>query len=301
MKFSKKQSKTILSIILVLTVPLAILYFTGFKQSFGYILSLNPSHLVLAFILSNIPVLLHSYTWKKSLEIIEIELSYKSILELNLSHLFVNNLTPVGYSGGEPTIAYFLSRRTEKSMGKILSAILAANLVNIIPIAIMSVLGIIFSSPAKLMMLFISILPSKQKLKDEFKEFGKGFSLLKDSWKSFISPIIIVHLGIVSNILAIIVIGDGLNIALRPLPLLLILPLTRFSSYFPTPGGSGFQEITLISLLILFYDINIGQAAAITIISRTITFYFGIVIGYFAFSRESIRQIYSSVDGKLEA
>lgn len=294
MKVSKKRLRKFLSILVVVIVPLVILYFTGFKQSLGYILSVNPSHVLLAFILSNIPVLLHSYTWKRSLEIVDIEMSYKSILELNLSHLFVNNLTPIGYSGGEPTIAYFLSRRTEKSMGKILSAILAANFVNFIPIFTMSLLGLIFSSPARLTMLFLSILPSKERLREEFRELGKGFNLLKASWKSFISPIIVVHIGIISNILAIIVIGNGLNVALATLPLLLILPLTRFSAYFPTPGGSGVQEITLISLLMLFYDINVGQAAAITIISRTITFYFGIVIGYLAFSREGIRQIYLS-------
>lgn len=284
------RSQTFLLALVIFVVPLIIVYITGFSELLSYIQLLSLTDILLAVTVSNIPVLLNTYSWKKALNVIDIDMDFTEVLELNLSHLFVNNLTPIGYSGGEPTVAYFLSRRSEKSTGKILSAILAANTVNFVPIITMLAAGLIFSAPSQVAKLFFSFIGLKTKILEGFSEFSDGLNIIKKKWKSFFAPLLAVHLGILTTVFSFIIIGNGIDVALNPVPLLLIIPLSRFASYFPTPGGSGVYELSLIGLLMMFYNIGAEPAAAMTIIHRAMTFYFGLFTGYIAFSREGFRQ-----------
>jgi hypothetical protein len=70
------------------------------------------------------------------------------------------------------------------------------------------------------------------------------------------------------------------------LTILLIIPVARISNLAPSPGGSGFYEITMAGLLVLTSEISLGHAVSAALLYRLGTFYVGLSVGFLAFTKD---------------
>jgi uncharacterized protein (TIRG00374 family) len=71
--------------------------------------------------------------WQVVLEVADIEESFRKISVTYFAATFANYVTPLGQAGGEPFIAYVLSRDTEASYEESLASVVTADLLNLLP------------------------------------------------------------------------------------------------------------------------------------------------------------------------
>jgi uncharacterized protein (TIRG00374 family) len=74
-----------------------------------------------------------AYVWYSFFQTMELSISYVRSLKVFLAGQFMNSITPVGQFGGEPVMAYIVSRHTEASYEKAFSTVFSADIINGIP------------------------------------------------------------------------------------------------------------------------------------------------------------------------
>lgn len=74
-----------------------------------------------------------SFVWYSFFTRMEIDASFYKTYRMFMSGQFLNFITPVGQFGGEPLMAYIISRNTESSYEKAFSTVLSADIINAIP------------------------------------------------------------------------------------------------------------------------------------------------------------------------
>ena len=81
-------------------------------------------------------------TWQIVLRTIDVPVSYRRLLMTFLAATFANYVTPMGQAGGEPFIAYVLSRDTEASYEQSLASVVTADLLRLLPFFNVGVIGV---------------------------------------------------------------------------------------------------------------------------------------------------------------
>jgi hypothetical protein len=71
--------------------------------------------------------------WQVVLREVDIDVSYRKLVVTYLAATFANYVTPLGQAGGEPFIAYVLSRDTGASYEDSLASVVTADLLNLLP------------------------------------------------------------------------------------------------------------------------------------------------------------------------
>lgn len=74
-----------------------------------------------------------AYVWHSFLSSTDEGLSYIHTLKLCFAGHFLNSITPLGRVGGEPLMAYLVSRNTDSEMEEVFSAIFSADIISAIP------------------------------------------------------------------------------------------------------------------------------------------------------------------------
>lgn len=267
------------TVVFSLLIFLGLSSLSGIRQTLGSILSADPLFLLPAALLANTGILINSYIWMQVLRSLDIGIDYIETLKLVFSNTFLNNITPLGHAGGEPLIAYHLSKQLEETPGKIFSAITVADLINFTPLITSATLGTVFLYTQGLILSIMPVTGLKEKVKGEIENFRKGLKDLSMSTKELTELITLSHLSILTDTAAVYLITVSVGLETTILPLFLILPLARMANYFPTPGGTGPYEIALTGLLIHFFNITVVQAVTVSLIYRGLTYYLGTVIG----------------------
>jgi uncharacterized protein (TIRG00374 family) len=79
--------------------------------------------------------------WQVVLRVVGVEESYRRLVVTYFAATFANYVTPLGQAGGEPFIAYVLSRDTSASYEDSLASVVTADLLNLLPFFSFAALG----------------------------------------------------------------------------------------------------------------------------------------------------------------
>lgn len=292
---ARQKLRSSAGIVLTSTLLGLMLYAVDLERSISAVASADPFWLIYALVLANTPLLIYTLVWRKILFITDIELGYLTTLRLVLANTFVNNITPFGNIGGEAAATYLLSNLTGKSYGESFTAVFAASLINFSPLTTFLILGAIYtgfytvlSIPLLLILFYIAMreLKISVTLPDFIGEFKKDF---KTTLQRLNSPdrkiwplVFLTHFAAVFDIMSIVFIGFSLGLDLYSLSILFVVPLARVANFVPTPGGTGPYELALSGLLVYFFSVSLSEAVLVAVLYRILTYYTGILLGYFA-------------------
>ncbi|RBI64636.1 TIGR00374 family protein [halophilic archaeon] len=82
--------------------------------------------------------------WQVVLAVLDIEVELRRIVVTYFAATFANYVTPLGQAGGEPFIAYVLSRDTEASYEDSLASVVTADLLNLLPFFNFAAVGLAY-------------------------------------------------------------------------------------------------------------------------------------------------------------
>lgn len=98
----------------------------------------------LSLIIGTLPYLVWGFTWYQIINCIGLKISYRDTLPLYLAGDFLNKVTPLGQFGGEPFMAYILSKKSDLSYEESFAAVLSSDIVNIVPMFTFIIIGGLF-------------------------------------------------------------------------------------------------------------------------------------------------------------
>ncbi len=90
-------------------------------------------YLLVALFFGMLPFLVWSYPWYRFFQEMDIEVSYLKVLKMFMAGHFLNSITPLGQFGGEPFMAYVISRNTDASYERAFSTVFSADIINAVP------------------------------------------------------------------------------------------------------------------------------------------------------------------------
>jgi len=117
-----------------------ILYYVGFNETVGVMLSIQPAYFVLLILLQLFTMFLSAVKWRIILR--HVKVSFKNILAVTFVGYFINNITPIGMAGGEPVKAYLLAKKEGIAPEKAFSSVVVDLFLEIIPIFLLSSIAI---------------------------------------------------------------------------------------------------------------------------------------------------------------
>lgn len=123
-----------------------LLYFADIPQFIEALNSVNRFYMALALISGLSFFLVIAVVWKRVFETIGIENNYWTSLRLFLGGNFMNSITPLGQFGGEPFMAYIVSRHSGETYQKSLSGVVSADMLNAVPLVTYFILSIVYIS-----------------------------------------------------------------------------------------------------------------------------------------------------------
>jgi uncharacterized protein (TIRG00374 family) len=122
-----------------------LIYFVDFNKFISAITSARPLPMALALISGFSVFAIWGYIWHSFFTTLEIETTlYKSYKMFMAGH-FVNSITPLGQVGGEPFMAYIVSKNTGSSYERSLSSVMSSDIINAIPIVTYTAAGITYA------------------------------------------------------------------------------------------------------------------------------------------------------------
>lgn len=309
-EFDRKKSAWL---IISLTTLILLVYFAEFERFVNAVKNVSYIYLGAAFVTANIALFIHAFIWQKTFSSTGFELNYSEYLKLNLSGLFIHNLTPMADAGAQPFIAGIIQRYTGEKYEKALTSLIAADLMLVIPIYTLALLAGTFvihpylgllAVPGLLIVYLLYVVASRFKQVKVFLNSKVGFNLeerienskkvFSEATNSYSQVSILLLAGLLSPLLEILavyilVLGTGVSISLFTVAL--ITPLTRLTGLVPTPGSSGVYEVVLTGLLVEVGGLPLPEAVVVTSLYRLITYYFGLLIGYLALNSLSLELI----------
>ena len=119
-------------------------YLADFNKLIQSLRSAKPSYIILALIFGILPLFVWGFSWYRFVNKVGLKISYRKILPIYLASNFMNAITPLGQFGGEPFMAYILSKNTELPYEKAFPAVLSADMINYIPRITLGLTGTIF-------------------------------------------------------------------------------------------------------------------------------------------------------------
>jgi glycosyltransferase 2 family protein len=117
-----------------------ILYYVGFNETVGVMLSIQPAYILLLIILQLFTMFLSAVKWRIILR--HVKVSFTNLLAVTFVGYFINNITPIGMAGGEPVKAYLLSKKEGIAAEKAFSSVVVDLFLEIVPIFLLSSIAI---------------------------------------------------------------------------------------------------------------------------------------------------------------
>lgn len=122
----------------------ALIYLADFREFITAIIRVDPFYMSLAFFFGMAVFLVWGYVWHSFFRKLGIKTSLKKSYKLFMAGNFMNSITPLGQVGGEPFMAYIVSKNTDSSYEKSLSAIVSSDLLNTIPILVYTIFTFVY-------------------------------------------------------------------------------------------------------------------------------------------------------------
>lgn len=112
---------------------LGLLYIADVNKFIDALESANLYLLIPALILGLSTYVIWGITWHMFFNQMEIKSGFVKTLEMFMAGNFLNSVTPLGQFGGEPFMAYIVSKNTDSSYERSLSCVVSADIVNAVP------------------------------------------------------------------------------------------------------------------------------------------------------------------------
>ncbi len=107
--------------------------------------------------------------WQMILEVIDIPVPFRWLVVTYFAGTFANYVTPMGQAGGQPFIAYVLSRDTAASYEQSLAIVITADVIRFVPFLTLAILGlgylmatsqrVVSTELLAVLMIFLAIVP----------------------------------------------------------------------------------------------------------------------------------------------
>ena len=110
-----------------------LIYFSDTEKFLNAISNADPLLLAPALILGLSAFLVWGYVWHLFFRQMDIDISLYRTMEMFMAGNFLNSVTPLGQFGGEPFMAYIVSRNTGASYEKSFSFVASADIINAVP------------------------------------------------------------------------------------------------------------------------------------------------------------------------
>ena len=105
----------------------------GFEELLAALGRSEPEWIVLGFLSTFCCLVAWSKVWQVVLETVDVDVAFDRLVVTYFASTFANYVTPLGQAGGEPFIAYVLSRGTEADYERSLASVVTADLLNLFP------------------------------------------------------------------------------------------------------------------------------------------------------------------------
>jgi hypothetical protein len=105
----------------------------GWEAALAELRTANPVYVALGCLSTALGLMAWGKAWQVVLRVGDIDAPYRKLVVTYFAATFANYVTPLGQAGGEPFIAYVLSRDTEADYEQSLASVVTADLLNLLP------------------------------------------------------------------------------------------------------------------------------------------------------------------------
>lgn len=116
----------------------------GWEETLQQLRTVDLRWFVAACVSTTIGLAAWAKAWKVVLGEAGVDVRYRKLVTTYFAATFANYVTPLGQAGGEPFIAYVVSRDTEANYEESLASVVTADLLNLLPFFNFAVVGVGF-------------------------------------------------------------------------------------------------------------------------------------------------------------
>jgi uncharacterized protein (TIRG00374 family) len=125
-------------------ILLTLVYMADFGDFIQALTQVDPFYMSLAAVSGLSVYLVWGFVWFRFFTKMDIEYSLWKSYKMFMAGNFMNSVTPLGQLGGEPFMAYVVSKNTGSSYERALSAVVSSDLLNSIPIVTYMTIGTLY-------------------------------------------------------------------------------------------------------------------------------------------------------------
>jgi len=142
------ERRTVVKIGLGFVVAAVLIYLlgavVGWDRTIARLRTADPWWVAVACLSSLLCLVAWAKTWQVVLAAIGVRVSYRQLVVTFYAATFANYVTPLGQAGGEPFIAFILSRDTEADFEQSLASVVVADLLRLLPFFTVGLVGLAY-------------------------------------------------------------------------------------------------------------------------------------------------------------
>ncbi|EGQ42683.1 MAG: hypothetical protein J07AB43_06700 [Candidatus Nanosalina sp. J07AB43] len=143
-KVQKIREKKIIGYLLATGLLIGLIYFADIGKFLEALQQVNRFYMALAIVSGMSYYIFVGYIWYNFFTILGVNANLRKSYKLFMAGNFMNSVTPLGQLGGEPFMAYIISKNTESSYQEAFSAVASSDLINSIPFITYSTTAVIY-------------------------------------------------------------------------------------------------------------------------------------------------------------
>ena len=148
----RSVKKLFVNLGIAFAILFAFITFVGWGEIFSAIKGAYPVFVVLGITAGITSTFVRGFTWKIIFESFGYDYSLGELFQIYYTGVFANGVTPLGQLGGEPFLAYVLSKKYDINYEKKFGALFSADMIISLPFFTMSVAGLVY---------FLTLYPSR--------------------------------------------------------------------------------------------------------------------------------------------
>jgi len=134
--------KTLLGFTVAVALVGLLVVGVGWERTLSRLRTARPGWVLLACLSSMLCLAAWTKTWQAVLSAAGVSVPYRKLVGTFFAATFANYVTPMGQAGGEPFIAYVLSRDTEATYEQSLASVVTADLIRLLPFFTVGSIGL---------------------------------------------------------------------------------------------------------------------------------------------------------------
>ena len=316
------SKKELLGLILTTGLLGLLIYLADTEKIIESIYQIDNSFIALGFLLGVFVLLFRSLVWFLFLNKLDLGLSIFETLRLFSAGEFMNNITPLGQAGGQPFMAYIISKNAGLNYEKSLTAVVSADVISGTPLVSFSLISVIYFlatgqasqiiynaaifATAGLLTILALLYAIEAKMNDIKKYSEMLFHKLKilDKWEDkirqkargveeslefflndyqdLLKSLLFGHLAYLAEFTILTMFLVSVGFNENILYLFIIFPLANISKSAPTSGGSGVYEFAMAGIIDTISSISFSASLTAVFLYRLTTYWNAILVGYIA-------------------